>query len=188
MLLAAATGATLLSVTACGDEAPAPSGDKPPAATTGGGDSGAKKPPLTVTFDVTGAATLKGVVDTEFPNLGGATFPKTCAEYVKGKDDRFVLPKIFLVKLDQGVTPTVNVTLTGYTGPATYDAAAIERKTSSGVEINTLLAAPGGVFRLNGASTSSVKVDTAGGSWTFTGLADSKGGKLAGSVVWKCNR
>ncbi|MBB5867498.1 hypothetical protein F4553_000877 [Allocatelliglobosispora scoriae] len=176
-----------LAAAACGpdDPAPTPTGAAPKGAA---GDSAASDSPLTVSFDISGTVAVKGELKTVFPNLGNATFPKTCGEYVKGKDGRFPLPKIFLAKLGT-ITPTVNVTLLDYAGPATYALRSVERRTASGVDVNTLLLDPKGVFRLNDSSTTTVTVGAdGGGDWTFTGLADSKGGTINGSVTWKCTR
>jgi hypothetical protein len=180
-MMVVAFGLVLLGGAACGDEKPADTGN----VDTSNPDPGTgKQPMLTFTFDVSGVVPFKGDAQTLLPSLAGKQ-PASCAEYVKGVNGELPLPRMFINKVSDQ-TLGMGITLLDYTGPGNYGRDAIE-KLPGGTESNVLSGVPGGAFKLNASSTSAIVIEAGGGgSWTFTDIAKSDGGKVSGKVTWKC--
>jgi hypothetical protein len=192
LVLAVAGG--LAAVTACGPDAASGTGVQgggqggAQAGGQGGVDAGAGSgATLTVTFDVEGAATLKGTAtDNVLPTVNGQPVD-TCADYAKGgKRDNgtayFILPLGLGGDL-AGQRISLNVRVRDYTGPGNYTQ---EQLTGEGSAFGVLVDEKAYVASSDGAGAI-VSTDAKGdGSFYFEKLALANGGDIAGQISWTC--
>ncbi|MCY1139779.1 hypothetical protein OWR29_17395 [Actinoplanes sp. Pm04-4] len=179
------TSIVLATLTACGSVAD----DNAAAADEDAGFS--LGPQVTVTFDVTGAKTLKGKQTALAPTLNG-TFNESCAAYAKGstKDDKtlYAIAGLYNGPVD-GKKVTLELWIDDYTGAGDYPK---DQLTAPGSRPS--IAIDNKVYGTWPDSTSS-KVTTdakGGGTWTFKSLATTgpgglPGDALSGTVKWTCS-
>jgi hypothetical protein len=159
---------------------------------TGGdtGDAGSSRgPTLTVKIEFDGEATVNGSTTALPPTNNGQDFTK-CADYAKGGIDGgttyYVVPRDLKGSINGG-TIFVGVMVEDYTGPGTYEKAALTDVGSPpGISVN------GRLYLQQSNSTGQVVTDAkGGGTWTFTKLsiADSYGNTspgITGKIAWTC--
>jgi hypothetical protein len=148
-------------------------------------------PQLTVTFDLSGATTLKGTQTAAAPALT-ATFLKDCAEYARGSeqdDGKTIFAVAGLLDGDvDGHKVTAELWVDDYAGPGTYPK---DQLAAPGSEPS--IAVDDVVYATWPDSTASeVTTDgDGGGTWTFRKLAATGPGGLpadpvSGSLTWTC--
>jgi hypothetical protein len=192
-VMAAVTAAALLSLTAaCGSDS-SDSSTSSGGAAADGGDSdsgGGLGSTITMSFDITGAVTVKGD-SSSLPAVDNGADPANCAAYAKGgqKDDEvhYVLPSFMKDKVD-GKQLLVGATIDKYTGPGTYGTDQLtDQGTPAGIDIDGKL-----YFQQSGTKSEAVVNADGGGTWTFTGLDvqnpnNTQGGSpISGKLTWTC--
>jgi hypothetical protein len=185
--MAALAAVAVLSLTAaCGSKS-SDVGGSAAADPAGGSGLGAT---ITMSFDITGAVTVKGD-STSIPAVDNGQDPDNCAAYAKGgqKDDgvHYVLPSFMHDKIG-GKQLLVGAKIIPYGGPGTYGKDKLtDDGTPAGIDVD------GKLYFIQGGATSVVVVAAdGGGSWTFTGLDvqnanNTQGGSpISGKLTWTC--
>jgi hypothetical protein len=186
-LMAAAT--LLLLTAACGGGSTTSSGDG--ATADGGGSGSGLGSTIKMSFDITGAVTVKGD-SSSIPAVDNGVDPDNCAAYAKGgkKDDEvhYVLPSFMHDKVG-GKQLLVGALVDEYTGPGTYEKGQLtDQGTPAGIDIDGKL-----YFQQSGTKSEAVINADGGGTWTFTGLDvqnknNTQGGSpISGKLTWTCN-
>ena len=192
--MAAFAAAAILALTAACGSSGGGSGDGTgggagSGADAGGGDSGLGST-ITMSFDITGAVTVKGD-SASIPAVDNGTDPDNCAAYAKGgkKDDEvhYVLPSFMHDKVG-GKQLLVGAKVIPYAGPGTYGRDKLTDDGSpAGIDIDGTL-----YFTQHDTKSEVVVAADGGGSWTFTGLDvqnknNTQGGSpISGKLTWTC--
>jgi len=160
-----------------------------------GGDSAGNGfslgPELTVTFDVTGEAELKGTATTSAPTMTGVS-PESCGDYANGSAKEngrvyYTLPQLFTEPV-AGKRVLVGASVADYDGPGTYQLDQLSGEgTPPGVEVDDRPY----VDQPDTSSGELVTDGDGGGTWTFTRLAFSDGNGevsegISGQITWTC--
>jgi hypothetical protein len=187
--IAMVAAAALLGLTAaCGSGSSDAGGTGADGGVSGGGDGLGSK--ITMSFDITGAVSVKGD-SSSLPAVDNGQDPDNCAAYAKGgkKDDEihYVLPSFMHDKVG-GHQLLVGATVIPYTGPGTYGKDKLtDQGTPAGVDID------GTLYFIQGDTTSEAVINPdGGGSWTFTNLQvqnanNTQGGHpISGKLTWTC--
>ncbi|GAA5185373.1 hypothetical protein GCM10023322_29200 [Rugosimonospora acidiphila] len=187
----------MMAMTACGSDSDtnsnaAASGANAAAVDAGDGDDGGSGlgPTLTVTFNVSGEAELKGNTTSTAPTDNGQS-PESCAAYAKGAPadngkTHYVLPT-FLNGDISGKHVLMNALVEDYNGPGTYD---LDGMAGPGGE--TDIEVDQRAYADQGDASGKVEVDgKGGGTFTFTKLAYSDGNGqvspgISGTISWTC--
>jgi hypothetical protein len=185
--LVLATAVLLASTAACGGtsgSATSPSDGVP------AGDGVSLGSTITMTFDIAGAATVKGT-SSSIPGVDNGVDPDNCAAYAKGGQKNgklhYVLPRDMHDPID-GKQLLVGALVDDYTGPGTYGTDQLtDMGSPAGIDID------GKIYFQQRETKSEVVVDAdGGGSWTFTELDVQKenntqgGTPISGKVTWSC--
>ncbi|MFC4069952.1 hypothetical protein [Actinoplanes subglobosus] len=144
-------------------------------------------PRVTLTFDITGAKTLRGTATALAPS-GGAHFLEYCDEYAKGTADGQYLAAGLLDGPVDGHKVTMEMRVSGYAGPGTYPK---DQLAAPGSRPN--IAIDGTVYGTWSNSTAGTATTDGkgGGTWTFgklakTGEGGLPGAAISGTVSWTC--
>jgi hypothetical protein len=186
---AAVTAAGLLALTTACDSKAAGSSNAADSSKAGA-VAGASGATVRMSFDITGAVTVKGD-SASVPAFDSAKAPVSCATYAKGgqKDGavHFVLPSVMHDKVG-GKQLLVGATIDKYTGPGTYGTDQLtDQGTPAGIDVD------GKTYFQQTSSTSAAVINAdGGGTWTFTDLnvqnPDGTEGtpKISGKLTWTC--
>jgi hypothetical protein len=189
MAAAAVAGLLWLSAGCSSDSGSATSGGAADGTgADGGGDSVGST--IKMSFDITGAVTVKGD-SASIPAVDNGVDPDNCAAYAKGgqKDGElhYVLPSFMHDKID-GKQLLVGALVEKYQGPGTYGTDQLtDQGSPAGIDIDGKL-----YFQQSGTKSEVVINADGGGTWTFTGLdvqnpSNTQGGSpISGKLTWTC--